>query len=258
MRLAKRTELKPQSVTISAGKTKMTHKKNSNVLSEISHIEKGYFTQETGVMLGNTITSNKNHNKLPMYICNNTNKTNTLRKGCIVGRADFVNSKDISNVNANNEKLDLNEIICNPEFKGEIVELLSKNEDIFATSDADLGKTDLVQMKVETVDNPPIKLRPYRVPLKMREDVDQNIESMLKANVITRSKSPWSFPLLVVQKKDGTSIMCVDFRKLNKITKSMSYPLPNKPYVLYTDASDNCLGACLTQPCDETNHIPNV
>ena len=183
-RLAKRTRLKPQSVTISAGKTKMTHKKNSNELLEISHIEKGYLTQETGVMLGNTITSNKNHNKHPIYICNNTNKTITLRKGCVVGRADFVNSKDISSVNANNEKLkklDLNEIICNPEFKGEIIELLSKNEDIFAISDADLGKTDLVQMKVDTGDNPPIKLRPYRVPLKMRKEVDQNIESMLKA-----------------------------------------------------------------------------
>ena len=49
---------------------------------------------------------------------------------------------------------------------------------------------------------------------------------MLNANVIKRSKSPWSFPLVVVQKKDGTSRMCVDFRKLNKITKTMSYPLP--------------------------------
>ena len=54
----------------------------------------------------------------------------------------------------------------------------------------------------------------------------RDIESMLKANVIRRSKSPWSFPLVVVQKRDGTSRMCVDFRKLNKITKSMAYPLP--------------------------------
>ena len=101
-----------------------------------------------------------------------------------------------------------------------------KNEDIFAVSDADLGKTDLVQMKVDTGDHSPIKLRPYRVPLNLRKEVDQNIENMLNDNVIKRSKSPWSFPLVVVQKKDGTSRMCVDFRKLNKITKAMSYPLP--------------------------------
>ena len=73
---------------------------------------------------------------------------------------------------------------------------------------------------------PPIKLRPYRVPLSFRKEVDQNIENMLNANVIKRSKSPWSFPLVVVQKKAGTSRMCVDFRKLNKITKTMSYLLP--------------------------------
>ena len=244
VRLAKRTKLQPQSVTISTGKTKMSNMKVNNQLLrktkvnntevnnqllEISQIERGYLTSESGVMVGNTLTSNKNHNKLPIYLCNNTNRTITLRKGCVVGRADFVNSKDIASVNENSDKLkklNLNELVCNQQFKGEIVDLLLKNEDIFAASDADLGKTDLVQMKVDTGDHPPIKLRPYRVPLNLRKEVDQNIENMLNANVIKRSKSPWSFPLVVVQKKDGTSRMCVDFRKLNKITKTMSYPLP--------------------------------
>ena len=81
-------------------------------------------------MVGNTLTSNKNHNKLPIYLCNNTNRTITLRKGCVVGRADFVNSKDIASVNDNSDKLkqlNLNELVCNQQFKGEIVELLLKN-----------------------------------------------------------------------------------------------------------------------------------
>ena len=36
-------------------------------------------------------------------------------------------------------------------------------------------------------------------------------------------------------------------------------PLLAKPYTLYTDASNSCIGACLTQACeDEENILPNV
>ena len=49
---------------------------------------------------------------------------------------------------------------------------------------------------------------------------------MLKAKVIRRSNSPWSFPVVIVDKKDGSKRFCVDFRKLNQITKPNSYPLP--------------------------------
>lgn len=49
---------------------------------------------------------------------------------------------------------------------------------------------------------------------------------MLEANIIRRSRSPWSFPIVVVKKKDNTNRFCIDFRQLNKIMKTMSYPLP--------------------------------
>ena len=49
---------------------------------------------------------------------------------------------------------------------------------------------------------------------------------MLEAKVIERSQSPWSFPLVVVKKKDGSDRMCVDFRTVNKIVRPVSFPLP--------------------------------
>ena len=48
---------------------------------------------------------------------------------------------------------------------------------------------------------------------------------MLSAKIIERSKSPWSFPVVIIDKKDGTKRFCVDFRALNKITKTNSNPL---------------------------------
>nr|GFB41103.1 putative reverse transcriptase domain-containing protein [Tanacetum cinerariifolium] len=40
------------------------------------------------------------------------------------------------------------------------------------------------------------------------------------------SSSPWGAPVLFVKKKDGSFWMCIDYRKLNKLTVKNRYPLP--------------------------------
>ena len=54
-------------------------------------------------------------------------------------------------------------------------------------------------------------------------------EDMLKQGVIRESSSPYNSPILMVTKKDGSIRFCVDYRKLNKVTKISKYPLTN-PY----------------------------
>ena len=50
---------------------------------------------------------------------------------------------------------------------------------MFVTKDRDLGRTDIVKMSINTGDHPPIKKRPYRIPLKKRKIVDEAIDEML-------------------------------------------------------------------------------
>ncbi|KAL5457414.1 hypothetical protein EMCRGX_G034666 [Ephydatia muelleri] len=52
------------------------------------------------------------------------------------------------------------------------------------------------------------------------------LDEMLEKDVIQPSHSPWSSPIILVRKKDGSMRFCVDYRKVNSVTKKDAYPLP--------------------------------
>ena len=79
-------------------------------------------------------------------------------------------------------------------------------------------------MKMDTGDHPPIRLRPYRTPIHKRKLAEEAVNEMLDSGIIERS--PWSFLIAIVEKKDGEHRFYVDFRQLNAITKPLAVPLP--------------------------------
>ena len=57
---------------------------------------------------------------------------------------------------------------------------------------------------------------------------------MLQKNLISPSKSPWVSPIFLVKKKNGTSRFCVDYRRINAVTRKDTYPLPCVDDILET------------------------
>ncbi|WVZ96994.1 hypothetical protein U9M48_042565 [Paspalum notatum var. saurae] len=91
-----------------------------------------------------------------------------------------------------------------------------------------------------------IAMRQYRMAPVEQDEVKKNIDELLAKGFIRRSFSPWSFPVLLVEKKDtDVKRMCVDYRTLNKVTIKNKYPLPR-----IDDLFDQLQGACVFSKID--------
>jgi hypothetical protein len=114
----------------------------------------------------------------------------------------------------------------NAEEKVEIKELLLEFQDIFSKDENDVGRTTLIEHKIETADARPVKQLPRRIPLAFQNEEKDCIEKLLKQGIIRPSTSPWASPLVLVRKKDNSIRTCVDYRILNNSTLVDSFPMP--------------------------------
>ena len=65
-----------------------------------------------------------------------------------------------------------------------------------------------------------------RVPRGFEGEEEKNLRAMLDAGVIPLSASPWASTQVLVRKKDGGVRWCLDFRRMNAVTKKDALPLP--------------------------------
>ena len=85
--------------------------------------------------------------------------------------------------------------------------------------DKEPGLTTLVKFQIDTGKELPIYQRPYGIPVTLREKVDSEIDWLLERGFIRPSSSPWASPMVTVKKADGSARLCLDFRKINGLTR---------------------------------------
>ena len=119
-------------------------------------------------------------------------------------------------------KVDLKDQNISQETKDKFQELCQEYDDIVSKNSGDIGKTLLVEMDIDTGDSPTIPQRPYCLPLQHSEWAKKEIDTLERADIITKSISPWASQVVIVPKKSAPREpsqrrMCVDFRKLNML-----------------------------------------
>ena len=204
------------------------------------------FFWRTGLHLARTITPTEgDSSNIRLRFINPTKSTIVIPKGSTIGKFeefnDFSSEKiihnlEIDNLNNNNnnnnnnnkflEEFDINNKKLTNSEKEELKSLLIKYKHVFAQNPKQPGVTSSIKHQIITTSDLPVKQRNFRQSPKEKQIIEEHIEEMLKNEIIEHSQSPWSAPVILVKKKDGTLRFCVDYRTLNTVTKKDVYPLP--------------------------------
>lgn len=102
--------------------------------------------------------------------------------------------------------------------------MLSEFLDCFQSTAS--STTHAIQHHIDTGSSRPISSPPHRTSAAENDLISDLVDDMLAQGIIRPSHSPWSSPVVLVRKKDGTPRFCVDYRKLNAATTRDVYPLP--------------------------------
>lgn len=135
-----------------------------------------------------------------------------------------------------NSEEEIHKLMDRPYFNNEekqvLKKLLAKNRDLFFCKGDKLTFTHEITHEIKTNDENPIYCKIYRYPQVHEKEIEKQISEMLEQGIIRESNSPYNSPLWIVPKKlDNSNIkkwrIVIDYRKLNEITVSDKFPIPN-------------------------------
>ena len=189
---------------------------------------------------------------VPVRLLNARQDAVTIYKGTCVGQMELTSGTESINISTTQSEDALpstegkEEVLWNmvenccgrvtEEQKKRVYLLVSAYADIFAAFPTDYGHTNRLLHTINTGNHPPIRQHARRLPPYKKEEIRTLLNQMQEKGIIRPSNSPWASPVVLVQKKDGTKRFCVDYRKLNSITRRDAYPIPRIDDTLSTMA----------------------
>ena len=107
------------------------------------------------------------------------------------------------------------------------VDLLFSQREVLSRSESDIGCATSTEHRIVLHDDTPIRQKPRRFPQPIVSEIERQCEELCNLDIIEPSCSPWASPIVPIRKKDGSIRLCVDYRKLNSVTKPDRFPMPN-------------------------------
>ncbi|KAK9876430.1 hypothetical protein WA026_012743 [Henosepilachna vigintioctopunctata] len=122
-------------------------------------------------------------------------------------------------------------------IRSQLTKILQQNEEVLQLPRQPLNFSSSIKHKIRTIDETPIHCKIYRYPEIHKKEIENQINEMLEKQIIRPSNSPWSFPIVIVPKKQDLSgktkwRIAIDYRKLNDKTIDDKYPLPHIDSIL--------------------------
>ena len=110
--------------------------------------------------------------------------------------------------------------------KSALSALLNKHSEAFSASAKDLRRTNLIYHTIDIGDSGPVRQGMRRIPPDQIGVLKAKVDELQSARMVEPSCSPFASPTILVKKKDGSWRLCIDYRKLNSVTKKDAHPLP--------------------------------
>ena len=124
--------------------------------------------------------------------------------------------------------IDFKNSILDNHQKCRLISLINAHPTAFSMHNNDFGRTSLIKHTIELEPGAkPFHSRPYPVPHHAREELNKQMQKLKDGGMIKQSMgSRFSSPVILVDKKDKSKRMCIDFRKLNSMTVKVKQRLP--------------------------------
>ena len=123
-------------------------------------------------------------------------------------------------------KVDLQDADITPSMRSAFDALCEKYPKVFSKGNEDIGRRQLVTMDIDMGDSPPVSSRPYTLALKHHKWLQEEIETLERAGIITKSMSPWASLIVIVPNKSQPGgppkkRLCIEFRKINDLQQKV-------------------------------------
>jgi len=145
--------------------------------------------------------------ELKVCVINTENRTQTLKKGTNLGtveKAEIIeqrhSTESSDHIKAEEDSTERSDVICQmmDKLPGELTEshrsnvqhLLQKNEAIFSTGNYDIGRTHLVEHRIDTGNHRPVRQPLRRQPFEHLKVIDQQVDEMKKHGIIEQAHGP--------------------------------------------------------------------
>ena len=211
----------------------------------VSLVEDGKFTQRYGdsLCVSNSLDVVRADNVIQLRMCNPGQSETKLYKSCTVARCvayvdpPAVRASPLSELSreereARDRRLadivsgKIAEADITDEQRRALAAMLLRRGDAFSVL-GEIGMCDLVKHRIRLNDErqPPIRIPPRRTDWETRAKTEEFCDDLLRKGLIRKSHSPWSAPVVMCKKKDGSSRLTIDYRGLNKVTEFDAHPL---------------------------------